>query len=213
MATTTPNYGWDVPTSSDYVKLGAVAIETLGDDIDASLFSITSGKNVGMVHINTTSFTTATTVNIDNVFTSAFDRYVVYLDFTSIVGTDTPLTWRLRTGGTTNTTSNYIQQRLLGFLTNVVASQNVTGTDNWTGSFTTANYAQTYQSVLTICDPNLSSATTAIQQITTRGNDNTLYIETHSQAFTTSQVFDGIALTLTGTSMTGRIRIYGLRNS
>jgi hypothetical protein len=34
MATTTPNFGFAVPTSTDYVKDGAVAIETLGDDID-----------------------------------------------------------------------------------------------------------------------------------------------------------------------------------
>jgi hypothetical protein len=37
MATTTPNNGWAVPTSTDYVKDGAVAIETLGDAIDASV--------------------------------------------------------------------------------------------------------------------------------------------------------------------------------
>ena len=34
MATTTPNFGWAVPTSTDLVKDGAVAIETLGDAID-----------------------------------------------------------------------------------------------------------------------------------------------------------------------------------
>jgi hypothetical protein len=37
MATTTPNNGWAVPTSTDYVAQGAVAIETLGDAIDASV--------------------------------------------------------------------------------------------------------------------------------------------------------------------------------
>lgn len=37
MATTTPTFGWSVPTSTDYVKDGASAIETLGDSIDASL--------------------------------------------------------------------------------------------------------------------------------------------------------------------------------
>lgn len=37
MATTTPNNGWAVPTSTDYVKDGALAIETLGDAIDASV--------------------------------------------------------------------------------------------------------------------------------------------------------------------------------
>jgi hypothetical protein len=43
MATTTPNFGWSVPTSSDLVKNGAVAIETLGDSIDASLVDLKGG--------------------------------------------------------------------------------------------------------------------------------------------------------------------------
>jgi hypothetical protein len=37
MATTTPNNGWPVPTSTDYVKDGATAIEALGDAIDTSV--------------------------------------------------------------------------------------------------------------------------------------------------------------------------------
>ena len=44
MATTTPNYGWTVPTSSDLVKNGATAIETLGDSVDASLWSSGLGQ-------------------------------------------------------------------------------------------------------------------------------------------------------------------------
>lgn len=39
MATTTPNYGWTVPTSTDLVKDGATAIETLGDAVDATVFA------------------------------------------------------------------------------------------------------------------------------------------------------------------------------
>lgn len=43
MATTTPNYGWVVPTSTDLVKNGATAIETLGDSIDASFVGLKGG--------------------------------------------------------------------------------------------------------------------------------------------------------------------------
>jgi len=45
MATTTPNFGWSVPTSSDLVKNGATAIETLGDSIDASLVDLKGGTS------------------------------------------------------------------------------------------------------------------------------------------------------------------------
>jgi hypothetical protein len=43
MATTTPNFGWSVPTSTDLVKDGATAIELLGDSIDASLVDLKGG--------------------------------------------------------------------------------------------------------------------------------------------------------------------------
>jgi len=45
MATTTPNFGWTVPTSTDLVKDGATAIETLGDAIDASLVDLKGGTS------------------------------------------------------------------------------------------------------------------------------------------------------------------------
>jgi hypothetical protein len=43
MATTTPNFGWPVTTSTDLVKDGATAIEALGDSIDASLLDLKGG--------------------------------------------------------------------------------------------------------------------------------------------------------------------------
>jgi hypothetical protein len=45
MATTTPNFGWPVPTSTDLVKDGATAIEALGDAIDASLVDLEGGTS------------------------------------------------------------------------------------------------------------------------------------------------------------------------
>ncbi len=39
MATTTPRFGWPVPTSTDLVTNGATAIEALGDGIDTTLGS------------------------------------------------------------------------------------------------------------------------------------------------------------------------------
>jgi hypothetical protein len=45
MATTTPNFGWSVPTSTDLVKDGATAIETLGDSVDASMADLLGGTS------------------------------------------------------------------------------------------------------------------------------------------------------------------------
>lgn len=43
MATTTTNFGWDIPQSTDLVKDGATAIATLGQDIDTALLDLKGG--------------------------------------------------------------------------------------------------------------------------------------------------------------------------
>ena len=53
MSTTTPNFGWVVPTSTDLVKDGAAAIETLGDSIDASLVDLKGGTTGQVLSKNT----------------------------------------------------------------------------------------------------------------------------------------------------------------
>jgi hypothetical protein len=81
MATTTPNYGWSVPTSSDLVKNGATAIETLGDSVDASLWNVGYGQagknriiNGGMdIWQRGTSFTVASSTQ-----TYTVDRWMAY---------------------------------------------------------------------------------------------------------------------------------------
>jgi len=43
MATTTTNFGWDIPQSTDLVKDGATAIAALGQDIDTSMNGLRGG--------------------------------------------------------------------------------------------------------------------------------------------------------------------------
>jgi hypothetical protein len=64
MATTTTNYGWDVPTSTDLVTNGAVAIETLGEQIDAAMFNLVNDTIENDTRILTTGKTTSPTENI-----------------------------------------------------------------------------------------------------------------------------------------------------
>ena len=45
MATTTTNFGWDIPQSTDLVKDGATAIATLGQDIDTSMVDLKGGTS------------------------------------------------------------------------------------------------------------------------------------------------------------------------
>jgi hypothetical protein len=104
MATTTPNYGWPVPTSTDLVKDGATAIEALGDAIDATVFGLPAS---GFALIGTTTIGSAvSSVTISSVFSATYEAYKVII--TGGTGSaNTSLRTQLRDGSTTETGSFY----------------------------------------------------------------------------------------------------------
>jgi hypothetical protein len=75
MATTTPNFGWPVPTSTDYVKDGAPAIEALGDAIDATVFGL--GSSALTLVKSQVVGTGVTSVNVTDAFNSTYDNYKI----------------------------------------------------------------------------------------------------------------------------------------
>ena len=64
MATTTPNYGWTVPTSTDLVKDGATAIETLGDSADATVKALNPETTLGDISYRSSTANTNTRLAI-----------------------------------------------------------------------------------------------------------------------------------------------------
>jgi hypothetical protein len=64
MATTTPNYGWVVPTSTDLVKDGATAIETLGDSADATVKALNPETTLGDISYRSSTANTNTRLAI-----------------------------------------------------------------------------------------------------------------------------------------------------
>jgi hypothetical protein len=101
MATTTPNFGWPVPTSTDLVKDGATAIEALGDSIDASLLDL-KGGTTGQVLSKTTStdmdFTWVTSDDANAIQNSIVDARG---DLISATANDTPARLAVGSNGET----------------------------------------------------------------------------------------------------------------
>ena len=119
MATTTPNYGWTVPTSTDLVKDGATAIETLGDAIDASMNTALGTKKAGMVLLNTTSFSAVAAQNFSNVLSSTYTNYRVLIsNLTNSVDTGVRLRFR---ENVTDKATNYLTSSLRIVSNNTVA--------------------------------------------------------------------------------------------
>lgn len=74
MAGTTTNYGWTYPTSTDYVKDGASAIQTLATGVDTSLFNVTGGKTVGYQLLTSGTVSGSSGIIMDYI-TSAYNNY------------------------------------------------------------------------------------------------------------------------------------------
>jgi hypothetical protein len=98
MATTTPNYGWPVPTSTDYVKDGATAIEALGDAIDATVFGLGS---TGLKLIKKQTIGSGvSTVSVTSAFNASYDNYKIMVN--GAVGSTTLNLAMTLTGSTAN---------------------------------------------------------------------------------------------------------------
>jgi hypothetical protein len=199
MATTTPFYGWSVPTSTDLVKDGASAIETLGDSIDASMNTALGTKKAGMVLLNTTSFSGVSSQSVNDVFSATYDFYKIVGSFTGTATNE--LTFRLRVGGADNSTaSSYIRQSVQIFNTTVAGSRT---SQNQLFTFTYSSTPSTFE--LYVFNP-FAAATTGFAGY---GGYDT-YI-TNIQGYHNQSVsYTGITALATSGNLTGTISILGV---
>jgi hypothetical protein len=201
MATTTPNYGWTVPTSTDLVKDGATAIETLGDAIDASMNTALGTKKAGMVLLNTTSFSGVSSQSINDVFSATYDNYRIIVTGVSVSGP--ALGARLRVGGTDNSTaSSYVIQTLLANSTGVSGSR-VTDSQWFFGNM---GISLVNGYCIDLFDPFKASAT-GFSSFLSR-SDSGAFLQIHSGTHNQTVSYTGFTL-LPGSSITGSVSVYG----
>lgn len=122
MATTTPNYGWSVPTSTDYVAQGAVAIETLGDSVDATLFTALGGAYPGLRLIKKQTIgSLVASIAVTDVFSATYTNYLIKIDGQNASSVDA-IQMQLRNAGGNLTDANYnftgIERAGTGAITN-----------------------------------------------------------------------------------------------
>jgi hypothetical protein len=203
MATTTPNYSWPVPTSTDLVKDGATAIEALGDAIDATVFDST-----GLVKINTTTFSAVSSQSINDVFSSTYDNYVILYKNTSS-SANPLLTLRFRAAGT-DTTTNYGSQRLYAIGTTVTASRDQVGSDEIFISDINSTTPNFVGHQINVFNPNQASATSTFSSGSTYLSTN-LYVMTTAGFQNSSTQFTGFTLLVSTGTFGGTVSVYGVK--
>lgn len=207
MATTTPNYGWDVPTSTDYVKDGATAIETLGDDIDASLFSITGGKGVGLQFLASQTLTTASTVTFTGAFSADYDIYL--LTYNGKAASAGSGFLRMTLGSTvTGYYYNLFDGRSgAGSVAVQLQASNtsfITISPNWDISTSCQTWiGNPFRTVATTISSQFAAMDSA--PVSTSGNAG--------GALNNSTSFTAFTIVPSTSTMTGTFRLYGLRNA
>ena len=102
MATTTTNFGFDVPTSSDLVKDGATAIATLGQDIDTTFAGLTVNAQTGTTYTAVKADGLNSIVTMDNASANTF---YIPTDATYAFPTGTTLLVYMKGAGVTTITA------------------------------------------------------------------------------------------------------------
>jgi hypothetical protein len=209
MATTTPNYGWAVPTSTDLVKDGATAIETLGDAIDASMNTALGTKKAGMVLLNTTSFSAVASQSVNDVFSTNYRYYRIIVDLTAYTA-DLDLRLRYRVSGADNSANEYYQggpiTNWAGTLSNIsqngVSGHFISGGDSaFSGhyAFTDLTIYRPFETVLTGITGNLSYVTST----------GTNFGGSFAGIVNNAASYTGFSLVPTAGNITGSVQTYG----
>lgn len=188
-----------------YNSGGYVELQAPANAVSQTLVLPTDSIQPALVHINTTTFSAVTTVNIDGVFSSSYDSYRIIVSGSQTAAAGTARRMRFRASGT-SISSNYGFSYINNTTTSSVGG--LTAYNNWDiGVFGSGNFGQ---SVIEIGGPFLVGQTTGVS---TSGNyigQSSLYIRGLHQTDSTS--FDGFSTYVESGTITGTIRVYGYKN-
>jgi len=156
----------------------------------------------GLIHIDTTSVSSVSSVAVDSVFSSDYRSYLIHYNL--LGSTALAFTSRLRTGGTPNSSSSYIQQSLRSAST-TVSSSTTTTTNIVLGTQTSTKHFGNF----TFVDPNFNNRRTSFYFTGTAGGTN---IFTAVGLFDADTQFDGFEITPNTGTFSGEITVWGLTN-
>jgi hypothetical protein len=215
--------GWDAPRALSEVgavqtfanaaaRTAAIPSPTEGivsylNDVDA--LQVYSGSawvsNYGMTLISHVPYTAATSVSLDNQFTSQFNNYKIILNHTATNGAGSySIRFRTSSGDDSSALYNYYSGRrssLNGESFNLFARTQTSAPIH------AGNLGPGQLIVIDLSNPNLSTGTLWSGNFSDSSGNTGIT----GGAFTGSTVFSGISFLQSGTNQTGTISIYGIR--
>ena len=164
-------------------------------------------NKIGMWEVGTqTSFSAASSVLANNVFTSDYEQYLLLIRYTT---TSNTIGLRLRVSGTSAAT-NYNAQFFSAENTTVSASRSLAATDFPVAGPTSGtfwSYSQIWLSGPQLAEPTVIQVANAVQQSAYNAPRWINWYGNHS----TSTAYDGFELLVGAGTMTGNYTLFGVR--
>jgi hypothetical protein len=163
----------------------------------------------GLVLLNTTSFTSQSTVSIDNVFSSTYDNYRIVCHITNTSTAD-GLSMRLRVSGADNSTANYNGAR--------IESNSGASANRYFAGSTSFDINSTDDGgvaagfILDLEAPFIANHT--VGQINVMGQNSSASYSSRvgGYVFSATTSFTGFTIFPGSGTIAGTIRVYGYRN-
>jgi hypothetical protein len=178
------------------------------EDTDALQFwnGSTWGSPFGMTLLNTTPFTTAGTVSVNNVFTSSYAEYKIMLSIRSVAGGSPDINLKMRAG--TDSSASYNRTGISTvFNSTTITVTNQVGT---TSGLLLPVVVREISADITVSNPAVASETILTYQASGLSNSNVAHISAgilHDVA----SAYDGFTIFTSVGTMTGSLSVYGLR--
>jgi hypothetical protein len=161
-----------------------------------------------LVRITTQTFTSTNAVNIDSVFSSTYDNYLMLLNVTSSAAN--ALEMKFRTGGSTNSTGNYGNT----WRYTQYGSGGATGTLGMVAGSTFMYLQDLTNSATSIAMQLFNPFASFNTHVTYLGNQGNGYGVVGAGQFNATTSFDGINLVAaTSGTVTGSVSIYGYKKA
>ena len=161
----------------------------------------------GLTLIRSQSFTSASSVDLSDIFSTTYDNYLILGNYQPSAGAD--LRYRYRVSGADNSTTNYNHQAFVADGTSLTASRS---TGQTLGTFQTGASDGRSTFSAQFFNPFLAQTTSVLTTGTVR-TSSTMYRVDIFGGFNDTTSFTGLTLTTSTGTATGTVRIYGIANA